>query len=685
MRTLPLLVVASFTAACPDRSARLNGTLATVTETFEQTKSGAALDLLFVVDNSRSMGPAQQQVAGNLGTFFEWVNRARVDYQIAVTSTDAVGVTGARPAARGQFSSRGGVAIVRPTTPNGMQVLASNIALGTDGTNREQPLFTALQALGLLKSQRGVPPAANLGFVRRDARLGIIFVTDEDDFSPIYSADALLALRDLKGLGNHDSVFLGAVVFDGFELNPEYRPLHPERLVARQCQTGQSDQRPGYGLIDLLAHAHHPSAIASICGDFAPMLRQMAIAAAGLQTRFKLAQQADPFLGLACDRSTASFCVRVDGAVIPAESYTYQAATNEIVFDKDFVPPVGSTLTVDFAVITKTARERDAELGEVSSCSTDVDCPAGIRCSAGRCVLHCSAAEHCRDGFACSAEGSCRCTSDASCNDGEVCTASGACQPRPPCTGSASCGAGQYCEPVTGACRPIGQCVRPAGLTNDFWADTLATLSCPQGSVCDGAACRPGCQTDQGCAGGETCRRAAGQAYGTCVRGCQSSEDCCLGQRCDAASGRCLQVAGVVDAGTVIPLCDAASCDSNRCTSAGGSCNAIFDTDFGCVPSCRDSADCAKGYSCAHPLIHTTANACRFGGPACAGGRRCSASAESPVGVCSCLTDAECGPSATCFDYGTAKYCRTTVGSCAPQYECSQLRTAEALVCNDTF
>lgn len=673
--------------ACPDRGSRLKGSFGTVTETFEQKKASRPLDVLFVVDNSRSMGPTQEKVGQNLGVFFDWINKAGVDYQIAVTSTDAVGVLGDRPAPRGRFSSLGGAAIVRPTTPNATQVLAANIALGTDGTNNEQPIFTAMQALGLTKFQRGAPPPSNAGFLRPNARLGIIFVSDEDDFSTIANNELLGALRDLKGIGNHDAVFFGGVIFDGFDLNPLWKPAHPERIPSRTCMTSTADQRPSSEVLTLLGMAHHPSTLVSICGEFAPALRKMAIDAAGFETRFRLSQQADPLLTVECDgQQMGAFCVRVAGAVVPATSYTYDAATNQIVFEGDYVPPIGSTMTVDFAVQTVFKREQDQTLGEVTSCMQDGDCPAGIRCAEGRCVLKCKQPDHCRQGFTCSEQGSCRCSADSSCKAGDVCTPSGACQPTPRCTNSASCAVGQFCEPVTGACRPLGECRIPTGVA-EGWDKALGSLSCPRGQVCDGAACRAGCVDDFGCGPSETCRKTGTELYGACVRGCQASYDCCIGQRCDVGTGRCVAVPGTVGGGAVIPLCDKASClNSSRCENAGGSCVSLFDSDYGCVPPCTQDSQCAKGYSCTFPRVVTTTNRCTLGGAQCTGGRLCSASTESPMGSCTCLSDADCDSSATCREVSAGrKFCLSRAGVCGPQYECGQLRSGEQLVCNDSF
>jgi hypothetical protein len=180
---------------------------------------------------------------------------------------------------------------------------------------------------------------------------------------------------------------------------------------------------------------------------------------------------------------------------------------------------------------------------------------------------------------------------------------------------------------------------------------------------------------------------ADGQTSGTCAHGCQGNDDCCLGQRCDATSGQCLQSRGTLKGSTAIALCDAASCQgsSTACTGAGGSCEAAFDQDFGCVPSCMQDSDCAKGFGCSKALQETATNGCTFGGNQCHGGRTCSASAEVPKGICSCLGDSECDSSSTCVMYGNGSFCTTKAGACGSLYECAELRSGQELVCNDLF
>jgi hypothetical protein len=165
-----------------------------------------AIDLLFVIDNSSSMREEQESLAANFQTFIdvlESVPGGLPDVHIGVVSTDVgvgrvdlpreknCGVVGNGGALRdgqsagcagfsGDFLSdvadgRGGrVRNYEGTLRDQFSCLAS---LGTEGCGIEQPLESMRQALdAAAKIQAG-------GFLRADAFLAVIILSDEDDCS----------------------------------------------------------------------------------------------------------------------------------------------------------------------------------------------------------------------------------------------------------------------------------------------------------------------------------------------------------------------------------------------------------------------------------------------------------------------------------------------------------------------
>jgi hypothetical protein len=173
------------------------------------------LDILFVVDDSFSMDAEQRSLVDNFPRFMEVLEAIEgglPDVHIGVISTD-VGTGGSSPhcdaqgddgglhgspGASCQVSPPGGNFIIDVTAEDGArernypdgQTLADTFSciaeLGTSGCAFEQPLESMRRALD------GGNPGNN-GFLRENAYLAVVFITDEDDCSTadneLFSAD----------------------------------------------------------------------------------------------------------------------------------------------------------------------------------------------------------------------------------------------------------------------------------------------------------------------------------------------------------------------------------------------------------------------------------------------------------------------------------------------------------------
>jgi hypothetical protein len=171
------------------------------------------LDILFMVDNSGSMADKQDNLVRNFPRFMGVLEGAvapgsTLDAHVAVVSSDlGVGTPGMESLGCGNTGGDNGVFQSSPrgacTGPRGSYIITnaagqnfdgtvadvfSCIArLGTSGCGFEHQLAAVRRALG------GDPtvgaPAANVGFLRPDARLGIVLITDEDDCSAPSGSD----------------------------------------------------------------------------------------------------------------------------------------------------------------------------------------------------------------------------------------------------------------------------------------------------------------------------------------------------------------------------------------------------------------------------------------------------------------------------------------------------------------
>jgi len=141
-----------------------------VTESFSTPTLDGKVDVLFIVDNSGSMGDDQQILADNFATFIAGASTSGTDFQIGVTSTDVLDPG----ALRGRLN--GSPAILTGQTPGLVNAFETRASLGTNGTGLE----LGLEAMRLALSEP-LASSANAGFHRPAAALSIIVVSDEDD------------------------------------------------------------------------------------------------------------------------------------------------------------------------------------------------------------------------------------------------------------------------------------------------------------------------------------------------------------------------------------------------------------------------------------------------------------------------------------------------------------------------
>jgi hypothetical protein len=165
------------------------------------------VDLLFMIDNSSSMTSMQQKLMSQLPAFFQTLEALPTglpDLHIAVVSSDmgapgdstsSIGCTTAGD--QGMFQSKPQGTCTATTLSNGStfisegggtsnftnpidQVMQCIGLLGQAGCGFEQPLHSITRALGADGNQ---VPANNANFLRPDAILGIVILTNEDDCS----------------------------------------------------------------------------------------------------------------------------------------------------------------------------------------------------------------------------------------------------------------------------------------------------------------------------------------------------------------------------------------------------------------------------------------------------------------------------------------------------------------------
>ena len=179
------------------------------------------VDVLFVVDDSGSMNQEQENLATSFDAFIQEAASWQSDYQIGVTTT-----TVAFP--------NGGALQGDPIyiDDSNWEKFVPNVAVGTTGSGTEQGLWAAKIALspplidytdeacatdsecGFLHECHpdGTCGGFNRGFLRDEAALEVVFVSDEEDQSPETLDSYLNFFRELKGFDRPDLLHLHAIV-----------------------------------------------------------------------------------------------------------------------------------------------------------------------------------------------------------------------------------------------------------------------------------------------------------------------------------------------------------------------------------------------------------------------------------------------------------------------------------------
>ncbi|MCB9674873.1 MAG: VWA domain-containing protein [Alphaproteobacteria bacterium] len=277
------------------------------------------VDVLFVVDNSSSMGDEQAVLQASFPGFVQAIVDSGLDFHIAVVATDTQ-----RQQFSGKLVAAMGHRYIDETTPDPLDVFDAMVgALGVSTGSEETGRAAAYLAL---EDRRDEP--TNVGFLRPDAALHVVFVTDTFDNSgsnPI----------DLPGF-----IGWGATLKPA----PDLVRMHAViALVADPACTGSF--RPGTQYLEYATV--FGGNVDSICeADWTPLFTSVAVQAASLRDEFLLDEVPDP--------STIEVTVLSGGAertlaVCDECEVVFDPARNTVVF-VDGGPEIGSEVRIAYVV-----------------------------------------------------------------------------------------------------------------------------------------------------------------------------------------------------------------------------------------------------------------------------------------------------------------------------------------------
>lgn len=282
---------------------------------FDQKKDRGAVDILLVVDNSRSMAEEQKNLSTKLAALLSKIEDTR--WNIGITSTDVADACD--------------IDVISYTQTDAVEAFKNQInQLGIQGDGNEQGIYRAVNGL---KCNDG-------NWLREDAVLAILFVSDEDNCSRDGSDCRRKAWNDINYLTEYVEGELSREVgkktgFYGIFWHPD-----------QSCQTGENKGYQYARLIDYKADAYSVAADTrwgSICSDdYTSTLESISRGISyQLDTSWELSARPEA-------ESLEISLILKDGTkqMVTSDAYTLSGKT--VTFAPEMAPPLGSKIKANY-------------------------------------------------------------------------------------------------------------------------------------------------------------------------------------------------------------------------------------------------------------------------------------------------------------------------------------------------
>lgn len=301
-----------------------------VTSEFQQSASvqNTPIDILWVIDNSGSMSTSQQNLAANFPSFIQKFIDKNYDFHIAVVGTDGWVNNTLSRFRDGNGTTHTGVFVIDALTPLLQSVFVTNALLGVNG-NGDERMFQSMQA--------ALDNPANTGFLRQGSFLSVVTITDEDDFSNPTSnyLENQYNNSNLYSIQHYVDYLSNLTVSSSTQKHFNFNSIAiNDTACLNQLQNGA--QKIGQR-VRALAEATG-GITANLCGQFANELSLISEKIIQLSTQFYLNRLPIP----------STIQVIVDGVLVSAADWTYDATSNSILFASGATPAQGANIQVKF-------------------------------------------------------------------------------------------------------------------------------------------------------------------------------------------------------------------------------------------------------------------------------------------------------------------------------------------------
>ena len=272
-------------------------------ETFNQSANATKkLDIVWIIDNSGSMADEQDDLGTNFSAFIDEFITKDVDFKMAITTTDV-----SSSYKKGRMVNGSDIKLTSAMAKKNEYQFKNDfmnlVRVGTSGSGNEKGL----------EASEGFMQKYASSFLRQDAYLAVVVLSDEEDQSPNLISDYTNYLKSFK-------TEAGLVKF--------YTIADINKTSAKSSGITVGAERYK------LASNQTAGVIANIRDDFYQSLTSMGDSILNLLDSFALGFE--PVSG--------SLKVYVNGVL--SSDYTYDASSRSIKFDPNHLPAVGSVIKV---------------------------------------------------------------------------------------------------------------------------------------------------------------------------------------------------------------------------------------------------------------------------------------------------------------------------------------------------
>jgi hypothetical protein len=307
-----------------------------VVDTFFQ-EPPADVDILWVIDNSPSMQQEQQEVGASFAEFIGHLEDTNIDFHLGIITTDVD--------ADNELAAYliGDPAVLTTDVEDFEHIFNERVQVGVDGSDKERGLEAAYMAL-----TEPMISDANDGFLRRDAVLSIIFVSDENDCS-----DRGAFPEDAGGMACYDQpdklVPIRDFINDFRSLKDDPSDVIASAIVGPEIQENCEDTVPGSRYLSVAQNTGGVEG--NICDeDFTEIMDKMGLSVSGVRSSFQLSavptiETLEVYVGDAEEEDTDNY------DLVPPDDqsgWSYDDETNYITFHGDSVPPRGTVINVQY-------------------------------------------------------------------------------------------------------------------------------------------------------------------------------------------------------------------------------------------------------------------------------------------------------------------------------------------------